>query len=448
MARNNKVAWAEGMFLRTQHFQQADRYVETLVRHRVEGLRPHPWGLTSLAINRDMLKTGCFAVTSARGVLPDGTPFSIPDDADHPPPLEIPSDARNVVVHLTLPVSQPGGREMALSTGSEMAVRYVSTSYEAPDANVGSDMTARLQVGRMALRYVLETADRSGRTGFGLARIVEAQADRNVILDEGYIPPCLTCAASANLKGFLTELQGLFSHRAEAFAHRIVGTTATSGKSGGEMFDFLVLMLVNRYAPLFQHHAALADIHPHDFYALTLQAAGELATFTNTKARRPPRFPAYQHDDLQRTFAPVIAELRESLSAVIEQTAIPIPLKDRGYGIRGGVIKDRSLLTGATFVLAVRAQMPPEQLRRQLPSQIKIGAVEVIRELVTNALVGIPVTPLQVAPRQLPFHGGTTYFELNRTSEFWEQLKVSGGLAIHLSGDFPNVEMECWAIRE
>jgi CheY-like chemotaxis protein len=32
MSENNKTVWSEGMFLRPQHFQQHDRYLETLVR--------------------------------------------------------------------------------------------------------------------------------------------------------------------------------------------------------------------------------------------------------------------------------------------------------------------------------------------------------------------------------------------------------------------------------
>ena len=32
MSDKNKVVWSEGLFLRTQHLQQQDRYTEGLVR--------------------------------------------------------------------------------------------------------------------------------------------------------------------------------------------------------------------------------------------------------------------------------------------------------------------------------------------------------------------------------------------------------------------------------
>ena len=44
MTWTNRVIWQEGMFLRAQHFQQQDRWLEALVRGRTAALRPHPLG--------------------------------------------------------------------------------------------------------------------------------------------------------------------------------------------------------------------------------------------------------------------------------------------------------------------------------------------------------------------------------------------------------------------
>ena len=45
MSWTNPVIWQEGMFLRAQHFQQQDRWLEALVRERTAMLRPHGWGM-------------------------------------------------------------------------------------------------------------------------------------------------------------------------------------------------------------------------------------------------------------------------------------------------------------------------------------------------------------------------------------------------------------------
>jgi type VI secretion system protein ImpJ len=443
MSWNNKVIWSEGLFLRPQHFQQADRYYEKLIRSRVAALRPYSWGITELKLNIDMLGLGKFAVDEARGVLEDGTPFSIPDDADHPAPLDIPENTRNSTVYLALPGYQPGALEAAPAGASESVARLAIQEQEISDAIALGRANVGIEVGKLRLRLVLEGGDRAGLVCLGLARIAEVRADKKIVLDESFIPPTLDCAAAKNLAGFIAEVQGLLHHRGEALGGRV----ADSGTRGvAEIADFMLLQVVNRYEPLFSHLIAARHIHPETFYAVAIQLAGELATFTAPN-KRPAVFPHYRHDDLAATFAPVMRSIRQSLSAVLEQTAVPIPLQERRYGVHVAPIVDKTLLTTAAFVLSIKANVDAERLRRYFPAQVKLGPVESIRELVNSALPGITLRSLPVAPRQIPYHVGRSYFELDRTSPHWKAMQTSGGLALHVAGDFPELEMELWAIR-
>jgi type VI secretion system protein ImpJ len=443
MSWDNKVIWSEGLFLRPQHFQQADRYFEKLVRSRVAPLRPFPWGITELKLNRDMLSLGKFAIQEARGVLEDGTPFSIPDEADHPVPLDIAENTRNSIVYLALPGYQPGAPESAAADAVESAARFAAHEQEIGDSSTVSRATAGIEIGKLRLRLVPEGADRAGLICLGLARITEIRADKQIILDETFIPPTLDCAAAKNLSGFIAEIQGLLHHRGEALGGRV----ADSGTKGvAEIADFMLLQVVNRWEPLFAHLVAAQHVHPETFYGAALQLAGELATFTSA-GKRPQAFPLYRHEDLAATFAPVMRAIRQSLSAVLEQTAVPIPLQQRKYGVHVAPLQDKTLITTASFVLSVKASIEIEQLRRSYPNQVKIGPVENIRELVNSALPGIGLRPLPVAPRQIPYHVGVVYFELDRASPYWKAMQTSGGLALHVAGDFPGLEMEMWAIR-
>lgn len=445
MTWDSKVAWSQGMFLQAQHFQQSDRYVEQLVRGSVSGLRPYGWGIRELRIDEDLLTTGKFALSACRGVLEDGTPFDIPRDANHPPPLELPESVKDCIVYLILPLRQQGGAQFDPEERGDAIARYGVEDYEAGDSNLGADSEAGLRVGKLRFRFALETDERAGYACLGLARVVEVWADKSVVLDPHYIPPCLDCGASPVLSGFLNELQGLVHHRGEALAHRV---SEPDTKGVAEIADFLLLQAVNRSQPLLSHLATAESVHPEAFFSIALGIAGELATFTVT-TRRPPSFPVYRHEDLQRTFAPLMVSLRQTFTAVIEQTAIPIPLQERKYGIRvASLTEHRPLLTQARFVLAVKADMPGENLRRNFPNHVKIGSVESIRELVNSAVQGIRANPLTVTPRQIPYHGGTVVFELERSGPHWKSLESSGGIAIHLAGHFPGVEMALWAIKE
>ena len=445
MQSANRVVWSEGMFLRVQQFQQGDRWVERLVEASVRDLAVHGWGVAELELEQDLLHIGKFAVASCRGTLPDGTPFRIPGDADHPPPLELTGDVLGTVVYLTLPIRQQGAPEVGGDHRDDMQARYRRTTYEAADANSGSFVNAPVEIARLRLGYGLATGPTAGFVLLALARITEVRADLSVSLDDKFIAPCLNVACQPPLLGFLTELQGLITHRAEAIASRIADPSI---RGTAEIADFLLLQALNKTEPMLRHLVGSAGtLHPERLYAACIGLAGELSTFT-APSKRASVFPAYRHDDLQATFAPVIADLRASLSTVLEQTAVPIPLQERRHGVRVGTINDRSLLVASSFVLAVRADMPAEQLRRVFPNQVKIGPVEQIAQLVNVSLPGIPVRPMPVAPRQLPYRAGSAYFELDRVGPFWKQLETSGAIALHLAGEFPQLEIELWAVKD
>ncbi|MGU3494336.1 type VI secretion system baseplate subunit TssK [Xanthobacteraceae bacterium A53D] len=446
MRHENRVAWTEGMFLRVQHFQQADRWTERLVRTATRDLRPFPWGVSDMVIDREALSIGRFALSSIRGVLPDGTVFDAPGDADLPPPAELNPALKDAIVYLALPMRRPGRADMGANGHSGASgVRIVAGPYEAPDANAGNDLSAPIDVGRLRLRHLVTGDDLGGYELLGLARVIEVRADLSVVLDEGFMPPALTCSASLRLLALMTELLGIVHHRAEAIAQRIGDPTV---RGTAEVGDFLLLQTLNRAEPLLAHLVASArQVHPEDFYKQCLALAGELATFT-ASSKRVREFPAYNHMDLQASFAAVFDDLRAALSAVLEQAAVSIPLQERRYGVRVGVINDRTLLANTGFVLGVRAEMAAETLRRSLPNQIKVGPVERIAELVNVALPGIPVHPLPVLPRQLPYRSGTVYFELDTSAPMWKQLDTSGAIALHVGGEFPGLELELWALKE
>lgn len=443
MSWKNRVVWSEGMFLRPQHFQQHDRYLEAQIDARGRSLRPCAWGFTELVLDRNLLSLGKLAIVRAVGILPDGTAFNVPDDDPAPEPLDIGDNWRDCRVVLALPLQRAGVRDTVRDEEPLEGARYRSFVHDVRDNNAGFDSRAPVELGARVLRLVPEKDGIGEFASLGLAQIVEKRADKQVVLDESFIVPCLDVAAAAPLSSFRTELLGLLHQRGEALAGRVVA----SGRGGAsEIADFLLLQLVNRCEPLVAHLGRISPLHPEDLYRQLLMLAGEFSTFSAGE-RRPGEFPAYDHDNLRTSFEPVMSALRSALSMVLETTAIPIPLLERAYGIRVASLSDKSLLDSASFVLAVRADVPSETLRGRFPLQIKIGSVEHIRDLVNLQLPGINLSALPVAPRQIPYHAGWSYFELDRGSEHWKQLATSGGFAFHIAGQFPGLEMAFWAIR-
>lgn len=445
MSWDSKVLWSEGLFLQPHHFQQADRHMQAQLGGLAARMRPYGWGVSALEIDMDVLKVGQFALRSCSGITPDGTIFRVPQTEDHPPALDVPETVKDCIVYLSVPQRRQGALEVDMSGAELSAARLRPAEIEVSDVTSNAKKAVTLGVGKLRLQFALEVDDLADRLVMPIARIIEVRPDREVILDTAFIAACTDLRAAPPLSGFLRELDGLLRHRMTALAGRLSEGGGTKGVA--EISDFLLLMTLNRVIPRIQHYTTVENLHPERLYADLVALAGELATFM-TNEKHPPVFPEYRHDRLSDTFGPVIKLLRQYLSSVLEQTAISIPLDPRKYGISVGIIADRKLIANAGFVLAVSADMPPEHVRKHFAGQSKIGPVEEIRQLVNSALPGIALRPLPVAPRQIPYHAGVVYFELDGDSPYWGKMTTSGGVAVHVSGDYPGLKMELWAIRQ
>lgn len=222
----------------------------------------------------------------------------------------------------------------------------------------------------------------------------------------------------------VAEIAGLIRERAKNIAQQI-----SSPSQGGvaDVSDFMLLQALNRIQPELQHLSELRGLHPERLFERLSAVAGELATFTS-ESRLPPTIPAYNHDNPAESFWPVVHHLRQSLSIVLEPRAVSIQLHKRQYGLMVAPVQDPQLVQDAEFIIAVKAKMPLDELRRLFVQQTKVSSVEKIRELISLQLPGVPLNALPVAPRQLPYHAGYTYYQLDKTSPAWEAYSTLQGL--------------------
>ena len=444
MSWRSKVIWSQGMFLQPHHFQQEARHVEYLVDLRVRAAEPHAWGFSELVLDEGLLALGRVGVVRASGVLPDGTPFSMPTLDAVPAALDLQPDMKGELVCLAAPVARVGVTEIDFGDAAAPELcRFRATNEELRDHTNAVDEPEPIQTGALNLSLIRARDASDAYSVLGVARVVERRADNQVVLDRGYIAPQTRIEASAQLSATASLLHGLIQQRARLLASRM----GQLGHGVSEMTDFLMLQALNRAEPVFRQHAGAPHVHPNEFHLACLQLAGDLATFASD-SRHPPEFPLYRHVDLGATFTPVVEALRRMLSVVLERNALQIDLAERAHGVRIGVFPDPDLARHSNLVLAVNAQLPSDQLRQRFPAQSKLGPPDRLRDLVNLQLPGVGLRLLPTAPRQLPFHAGFHYFELDRGGELWKQIERNGSLALHVGGDFPGLELELWAIRQ
>src|SRR5690606_11545803 len=107
-------------------------------------------------------------------------------------------------------------------------------------------------------------------------------------------------------------------NRLEELARYAADPTAGGGLQSA---DYLILQMLNRQLPAMKHFAGSRYVHPERLFEELLRMAGELATFS-TQNRRARDYGAYDHDDLEGTFEPVLRDIQDYLSARTDARAI------------------------------------------------------------------------------------------------------------------------------
>lgn len=442
MALTNRPLWTEGMFVRPQHFQQLDRWVGHSLERRVAGLSPYGWGVSDLAFDAALLDIGQIGLGALRAVMPDGTAVDVPADTPAPPSRPVPASAEGGLVFLTIPVDARDGAMVA--SDAAPGRRYTARSVAVRNVTAPERDAVDLAVAAPRLAFAFEGESLDERVALPVARIAAVEPSGRVRLSDTHIPPCLAYGASPRLATVVAEVRGLLGSRAEALVGRADPSRATAESAG--LVDLLVLSAVTAAEAVFAHLAAVPTLHPEVVYRELARLVGTLSAFD--AADRRPTVEPYRHDALEPTVESILTALRRRLEVVVERQAVPLPLQERGYGILTASIADRTIMQpGCRFVLAAIAATPAEQLRVQLPATVKVGAVEQIRDLVNLQLPGVPLRSLPVAPREVPYLSGAVYFELDQSTELWRSIPRSAAFAIHVSGEYPDLHLELWAIR-
>lgn len=442
MSMRSKVLWSEGLFLQAQHFQQQDRFFLGQLREFAANCLPYAWGFTELEFDAELLRQGKLSIKKASGVFPDGTLFSIPEVDSLPGTLDVgPLEVGVTELTLCIPLQRHGASEVA--DESEPGLRYLRSLASYRDSTSDKGQEADIEIAQLNCQFRRGSEDLSGYSMLPIARLGRSSQDAPAEMDTDFVPPLLNIRASAYMAAKLEEILGLIQYRAESLSGRLRNNERGSSAA---IQDFMCLQLLNRVEPLFAHVARANFLHPYNLYLYLIQFLGEFASFTESRLL-PPEMPRYQQAALTSTFQQLFAISREYLSTVQEQTAVMMDLTERKYGIHVAPINDRSQLDSCIFVLSVKGKVDRTQLRKSLPSLIRIAPVEKIRDIISARTSGIPVSPMTSDPRQLPYSSEATYFELDQSGELWALMKKSGGFAIHVDMDIPELQMELWVIR-
>ncbi|OOF62205.1 type VI secretion system baseplate subunit TssK [Rodentibacter pneumotropicus] len=444
MSLSNRVLWKEGLFIRPQHFQQESRFLTSQLKQIID-ISAYNLGFGSLILDQQQLTYGKFALTQCKGVMPDGTLFDLPLTDSLPSPITISSSLIGETIYLCLPLVAIGESEVkCLANNSDMLDSKSEIIFtEIKDIHSENGNYAQIELLKNQYFFKSSLDDLSNYVSLPIAKIKDISLEHQVVLDEDFYPMSLHISAMPLFARKLSELSDLIGLRAQNIVNRI-GRPEQSGVA--DVNDFLMLLTLNRVLPIIKNIVKLGKSHPLSVYEFLASLRSELATFV-LKERFSETFYDYLHDNPAQSLNPLFSDIKSYLSVVTNAKVIPLPIVAHQYGIYTAQVNDPLLYSTAEFIIAIKAHLQPELLKNQFVQQTKISSIEQINQLVHLQLPGVPVHALPVAPRYLPYHSGFMYFQLDKTSPYWENLIRSSGFGFHITGDYPGLEIELWAIR-
>ncbi len=443
MGESDRVLWSEGLFLRPQHFQQQDRHTEALMRAASQAGALHPWGFRALTLDAALLEAGRVAITAARGLLPDGTPFAIPESMDPPEPVAIARDAPAGPVLLALALSPPGGASFDPAHAEPSGARYRGRIERVRDAARGGTEPEEIEIARPAALLIAPGQSSGGYATLPVAAVTGLRADGGVALGEDFLPPALVTGAVPFYAQLLREVITGLDRIAEAHGRMVLGG------AGRSVENLLVLELANGARPGLVHLLAQEVFHPAELFRDLSSLAGRMATY-GSGSRRLSELPLYEHMKPGPAFAALADTLRSLILSLrfVEPKSRALAVMKHAPNIWKVRIDSPDLLEGSRIVVRVGSDLSEDALRRIFVNQVTVGSAGEFDALWKSRLPGIPLRPLHSQPREIPYDGDRLCLELDQKSEHWGSLRDAPGFIIGVSGTLPSEpRLDCYAVH-
>lgn len=319
--RNPPVHWYQGLFVRPQHLQAADRHWSEASHTSQHWDHPYGYGLHSFSYSKDALASGHFRVEELDGRLRDGTLVRLESGQELEVDLkqafeeQLSADGESsVMIYVGLPKLNLGGVNVS-KNGANGFTRFKRMHQTVMDEN-GQDSGQPVEFRKLNLRLIVGS-DTSGYEVMPIAR-VKSTSERDVqpVLDESYIPPVLSTRSWNHLRrhyiqGIRDVIQGNMDTLSEPVRQLSVGRHSLEPADSGRVS---MLDRLNEAYTTLDVMAPALGVHPFDAYMELARILGRLSIFGND--RRAAQIEPYDHDNLGFIFN----DIREKILGILYAT--------------------------------------------------------------------------------------------------------------------------------
>lgn len=443
MTSRRKVVWSEGMFLRTQHFQQQDLRLEGLVADGLRALPDPSFGFRKLVLDENALAAGLLSLLEAEGHFPDGTAFSLEAEGVQVEPVKVSSENDTGLALLGIPVESKNAISVDPVHEKSSGARFKGDLVTVRDVVRGGADEELLELATIQLKLFLPGEDVSGYVTLPVAELAGLDSSGAVGLVETFLAPAQVMSANPWYARFAQEVVTGLDRIAEAHGAVVLAGT------GASVENLLVLELANSARPRIAHLMAQNRAHPSTLYLELAGLAGRMTTF-GSSSRRVGDLPEYDHVVPGHAFSSLADTIRSLILSLrhVEESAKVLKVSRHSENVWTVRIDNPEILHKYRILIRVDGgDMSDTMLRKLFVDQTTVGSADEFDKLWTSRLPGIPLKPLNSQPREIPYDGDRLCLELDRKSEHWAALSDAPGFVLGVSGKLEREPViDCYAI--
>jgi len=471
--RNQPVYWSEGMFLRPQHFQAAERHWNELINISEQIDHPYSYGVRSISISNEALKNNQVRITQLQARLKDGTIIDL-DVGQEPDRLELKDNQSRkgndnglrfidsellakafekgdtVSVFLAVPQLSLGRKNVRVGETSSEAEKSRPDEKDQLDSRFEVDLKSLqdeneggndqdVEFRKLNVRLLLNT---QLHTGFEVLKIAQIKrggsSGTGPELDPTYIPPLLAIEAWSQLnKGIIRAIYDRIGESINVLADQISDLDIALASSDPlDIKRVMILLRLNEiYSVIGSQTFALGE-HPYAAYKELCRAVGQLATFG--PSRKPPEFPRYDHENLYYVFKWLKDQIEALLEAIPKSGYVQRYFTGAGQGLQVS-LEPQWLAEGWNWFIGVnRGSLTETECRELLkPGSAnldwKFGSATMVDFYRRNFHRGVVLEEVTQTPRILPSKGPWLFYAVKRDNEAWPYVHKEQSLAMRLN---------------
>ena len=449
--KNNQVCWAEGLFLKPHHLQQADLYWHELIGSQGRLDHPYNYGVHELEINHDSLTTWQLDVTTLKGRLKDGTYVSFEGrlDLTTADGAKSAADALNesgghLIVYLA--VAQLRTQSANVATQPDQLTRFVSSNQDRFDFCSGEN-SQPVEFQSMNYRLMLSTQETTGYECIPICRLVlSSKGERSPMVDPTFIPPMLSTNGASQLRNTISRMNDLISSHIEQWTNEIRNRGISySAYSPEDLRSLTFATMLGEIKAWFSCQINSTGSHPFQFYQMLASWLGKLAVLNPVDGQFILNVARYDHENLGNVFGWLTTELERRLFVPAESNVKQVFFRGNNGIMKASVEHEWLASKKWRLYFGINLREMPGADRVHFLNEIflkanrdklywKMGSEEKISEYFQGVARGVVPNKYEKTKPGLSKRPIWLFAEFEK-DRFWEEVKQSYTLSFRVDQD-------------